>query len=351
MPTANEKLSDAFTSQQHLLEQYKNEVTATLLLFFKKMEKDIQKLITIEYDEENPLQKDKSVLYKKIKNLQEIELNKLKAQLIKDAEKVLGVSADLYKDQLDKAFDGFEVKIHRVADDQLKKDFEKSKLSFEDGKFYTITAFWNTFYDSVRGRTLQNVESAYYSGKKKKDFIDDLNTGFKVNEGQLDAVSRTLIENAWILGLVAMNSANQSIINGYQYNAILDERTSDICRSLSGGVFIEGHPEISDLEYKYIPPLHWRCRSFITPITKSWAELGLNPENLTEADKEYLSGAIPDKQTYYQWFEKQSASTKKEILGVTRYNAYANGSMKVESFYNSGKKINIETLRTKGYNI
>ena len=314
------------------------------------MEKQIQKIITSDYDEENILKKDKPSLLRKIRTVQERELNKLYDKLIKDSEKVLGVQADLYKDQLEKVFKDFsdDVKINRVEDSRLKKLFEKSKLAFDSGEYYTISSFWSTFYDSVRGKTIQNIESAYLYEKTKKDFLSDLNSSFKTNEGQLDAVARTLIENAWLVAMIEMENVNGGLIKGYQYNAILDERTSDICRSLNGGVWIEGNPELSTLDYPYRPSLHYRCRSFITPLTKSWLELGLNPDNLTDEDIAFLSGNVPAKQTYYQWFENQTERMKRDILGSTRYNAYKKGNLKIEQFYNNGRKININTLRARG---
>jgi len=50
------------------------------------------------------------------------------------------------------------------------------------------------------------------------------------------------------------------VVSGYQYSAILDDRTTDICSSLHGAKFISGSEPI--------PPLHFNCRSVLIPITK-----------------------------------------------------------------------------------
>ena len=50
-----------------------------------------------------------------------------------------------------------------------------------------------------------------------------------------------------------------NVISGYQYSAILDDRVTDICRSLHGKKFRKGNQPI--------PPLHWQCRSVLIPIT------------------------------------------------------------------------------------
>ena len=49
------------------------------------------------------------------------------------------------------------------------------------------------------------------------------------------------------------------VVSGYQYSAILDDRTTDICRGLHGKTFRAGDQPI--------PPMHFNCRSMLIPIT------------------------------------------------------------------------------------
>jgi len=53
------------------------------------------------------------------------------------------------------------------------------------------------------------------------------------------------------------------LVEAYQFSAILDERTSEICRRLDKKIFKKG--EYID---QVTPPLHINCRSLLTPITK-----------------------------------------------------------------------------------
>lgn len=56
-------------------------------------------------------------------------------------------------------------------------------------------------------------------------------------------------------------SFNQSgVVAAYQYSAILDDRTSEICDGLNGKIFKAGDEPV--------PPLHFNCRSLLIPITK-----------------------------------------------------------------------------------
>jgi hypothetical protein len=49
------------------------------------------------------------------------------------------------------------------------------------------------------------------------------------------------------------------VVDGYQYSAILDDRTTPICEGLHGKKFKKGTQPI--------PPLHFNCRSLLIPIT------------------------------------------------------------------------------------
>ena len=73
------------------------------------------------------------------------------------------------------------------------------------------------------------------------------------------------------------------IVQGYQYSAILDSRTSDICLGLDGKFFKEGDQPI--------PPMHFNCRSLLIPITKyedfkPTDEIdGMSPDEFIEENK------------------------------------------------------------------
>jgi SPP1 gp7 family putative phage head morphogenesis protein len=55
----------------------------------------------------------------------------------------------------------------------------------------------------------------------------------------------------------------KQIVEAYQFSAVLDERTTDVCRSLDGKVFERG-----GFVDRITPPLHFNCRSLLVPITK-----------------------------------------------------------------------------------
>jgi SPP1 gp7 family putative phage head morphogenesis protein len=55
----------------------------------------------------------------------------------------------------------------------------------------------------------------------------------------------------------------KQVIEAYQFSAILDDRTTDVCRELDGQIFEKG-----DFLNTITPPLHFNCRSLLVPVTR-----------------------------------------------------------------------------------
>jgi SPP1 gp7 family putative phage head morphogenesis protein len=85
------------------------------------------------------------------------------------------------------------------------------------------------------------------------------------------------------------------IVQGYQYSAIIDDRTTDVCEYLDGKIFDEG-----DFIDRLVPPLHFNCRSLLVPVTrfedyrsdKNYVEPGSEPsiESLKEKGGRLILG-------------------------------------------------------------
>jgi SPP1 gp7 family putative phage head morphogenesis protein len=70
---------------------------------------------------------------------------------------------------------------------------------------------------------------------------------------------------------------------GYQYSAILDPRTTEICRWLDGKTY----PITSEKLELLTPPVHWNCRSILVPITVD--------EGVEEWDDKYPPASLLEK--------------------------------------------------------
>lgn len=139
----------------------------------------------------------------------------------------------------------------------------------------------------VRSVLLAGVET----GMTVKDMIDALRLIFEpwVGSGRivdgkqlrpyrLEAIARTETTAAYNQGrLVRARAELSRLVLGFRYDAILDERTSDVCRHLDGKVFRLNDKDLDTLS----PPNHVNCRSILVPVTISQDP----PEFVSSADK------------------------------------------------------------------
>ena len=114
------------------------------------------------------------------------------------------------------------------------------------------------------------------------------------------------------------NKQNPGVIAEERWNAVLDGRTSEICRSRDGKVYEVGKgPQ---------PPAHPRCRS---------TRVGIDPDY-----------PPPRKRTYDQWLRDQSEEAQDEILGKAKADLFRDG-LALDRFYDErrGREYTIAELR------
>jgi SPP1 gp7 family putative phage head morphogenesis protein len=140
---------------------------------------------------------------------------------------------------------------------------------------------------------------------------------------------------------------NRRVLRRELYVAVLDSRTTPICRSLDGQTFRVGvGPR---------PPLHRNCRSVRVPIVEAAlaSRLPLKPGELSKLEGRSgqirrIIGPNPGKVTYAQWLTAQPAARQDEILGRTRGRLFRRGKLELGAFVDaSGMQLRLDELRIR----
>ena len=112
---------------------------------------------------------------------------------------------------------------------------------------------------------------------------------------------------------------NEDITRGVVWVSVLDSRTSAICRARSGKIYpINSGPR---------PPAHPNCRSTTALVFKNWRQLGYKSDELTDAQKEALSGDPDVGETYSEYFAKLPRAAQVDIIGETRTRLFRKGGL------------------------
>lgn len=137
-------------------------------------------------------------------------------------------------------------------------------------------------------------------------------------------VARTAVNHVSVVARQQVFEENAEVVKGVRWVATLDMRTSAVCRARDGEVFpIDTGPR---------PPAHPNCRSSVSPVLKSWRELGFNIDDAPEATRASMDGQVPASMTYSEWLKSQSAAAQDEILGATRGALFRRGGLPLDKF-------------------
>ena len=97
-----------------------------------------------------------------------------------------------------------------------------------------------------------------------------------------------------------------------------------------------------------IPPLHFRCRSILLPITKTFRELGLDIDEIPSGTRSSIDGRVSSDTTFEQWFEGKPATFQESYLGIQRYKLFKDGVINFSDLVNqNGKTLTVKQLLEK----
>ena len=145
--------------------------------------------------------------------------------------------------------------------------------------------------------------------------------------------------------------ANRDVIKGLRQVSTLDSHTSIICVAYSGAEW--------DLDYKPIngnklpfnsgTPRHFKCRSVETPITKTFAELGLpgvpEPAISTRASS---SGQIAQDASFNNYLIRMGPEFQDEVLGKGRAQLWRDGKLTLDQLVSGeGNPLSLSELQRK----
>lgn len=174
-----------------------------------------------------------------------------------------------------------------------KQALEKVLKEPWSGKNYSQRIWDNR--DKLVQELQTNLMQAFIRGDSIEQTTKILQERMKVSYSRAVRIVRT--ETSYIANQAAFDSYKASgIVKKYEYVATLDNRTSEICRSMDGKVFklTEAMVGIN------FPPLHPHCRSTVVPYFDDEENVG---ERIAR-DNKGKTYYVPADMTYEEWYNK-----------------------------------------------
>ena len=258
---------------------------------------------------------------------------------------------DLFKDQasfavknLDKGVgDIWKVQQPRkISDDFMLKQPLYNNVTLDSG--------WNSIGKNERVRIDGLIRKGIALGQTEDAIADTISKeGFNITKNQAKGLVVTATTSVYAQADQAVYEANAKLIQGWQFVAVLDSRTTPTCSGLDGKIF-----PVTDTSH--LPPRHWHCRSTTVPVVKSYEDLGKlegvaqirkrNFAKLTPKQIAMYDGQTPLKESYNEWLSRQSNEVVLRHLGDTKkLELFRNGQLTVDKFTNpEGNSIGIKEL-------
>ena len=142
---------------------------------------------------------------------------------------------------------------------------------------------------------------------------------------------------------------NDDVMSGKEWSSALDRKTCPTCGALDGKRWTtDGKPIKHSMVYQ-IPPKHFRCRCSMVPVLKTWAELGINMDELPDGTRASMEGQVSDKD-FESWLKRKTetdATFADRTLGKGRAELWRNGKITMDQMISGGQPLTLSELRKK----
>ncbi len=209
-----------------------------------------------------------------------------------------------------------------------------------DGR--TVAQWYDRLEESAQERLSQEIRRGVTEGLTTPQIVSRIqNEGYlTTTRKQTEAVVRSATSHIANAAREALFEANADIMNGVQFVATLDSRTCLRCSPLDGKVF--------ELGKGVRPPLHTNCRCTVTPVTKSYKELGIDAEDVPVGTRASMNGQIAGDITYNQWLKAQPLEVQELALGKAKAQLFRNGNLNIDQFVNRNRvEFTLEDLKKR----
>lgn len=183
---------------------------------------------------------------------------------------------------------------------------------------------------------------------------------FRAYDRQTAALIQTAFANTINAARHDVYKRHVELIEALQAINPLDTKTSTICQARAGRVWTpDGRPGAGTREpFPGHPPWHFQCRTTLIPILKPFNRLqrtrGLTSrqrDELKQMSKEQqvgLNGKPAAGQTYEAFLRKQTAETRRELLGPQKAKLFADGNIGMTDLIDqSGRPMTVRALKEK----
>jgi len=261
---------------------------------------------------------------------------------------------DLIGNQLSFQAQSFETGVGEIwrinqPNRQIARDIVLRRPIFKER---TLLEGWGDIAGIERKRTEGIIRAGLHDGWSMERMALEVRrkNPFKISKEQSKSLTTTAVTSVSAQADHAVFMANKESLRGWEYVALLDGKTTDICIHRDGQIY-----PVDD--FTHLPPAHYRCRSVPMPVFKSWdgfvkleGVAQVRRRNLLKLTPErvmLLDGVLAKKEHYNDWLTRQPFATKlRHLKDPKRVALFEAGKLPLKKFTDfEGNLVGITELR------
>lgn len=150
--------------------------------------------------------------------------------------------------------------------------------------------------------------------------------------------------------------ANEDVVKGFRQLSTLDSHTTPTCVAYSGATWDFKKQPTGENTLPFVSPKgsatgtprHWSCRSVISPITKSFRELGLDIPEFSPTTRAATGGPVAANMTFAQFIDRKGKLFADDLLGPGRAELWREGKITLPQLLDqSGRPLTLKELRRR----
>ncbi len=341
---ANTKIYDKTLDRSAMIRLYEKRVNNKVELSINGHAVRLDKLI-----------RDAELSQKGFETLREAvdqELQKTYTDIYSDTKRSL---LDLAVDQLSYTYQNIETAMGNIWKTERPQRRVAEELVLKKPLYnnMTLEAGWHGIHINEKKRLESLIRKGIAENKSVDQIALEVRKGniHKITRGQSKALVVTAITSVHTQADHEVYKANEKAIEGWQYVAVLDSRTTPLCAHRDGTIY-----PISDTSH--LPPAHFHCRSTTVPVFKNWEDISKlegvaqvrkrNIAKLTKDQVAFYDGQTPLRESYNDWLLRQPQDVQLRHLGdYKKVELFQSGELTIDKFStDDGRSVGIKELRS-----
>lgn len=205
-------------------------------------------------------------------------------------------------------------------------------IKLGSGQYSTYDDYLSKFRSAqvqrMHGAVLMGIQEGFTLRDMQSAIMEAMDDAGGVSLRQARTVARTGVNH--VANSIRMEMAEDDLIIGFTFSAVLDSRTSKNCAPLDGNFYAKDDSELSSIR----PPRHPNCRSALLPEVDPEYAIG---KSKTRPSAFTVDGKRTPRQTtradYYNQLSQLSAADQDAVLGARLGKAFR--KMKPDDFADS----------------